>query len=398
MMKKITIKFHIVWIIGIAVFLLWSAGTCILAPVEVNEYENRPANLLPELRITSFLDGTFQDGTERALSDQVLLSTEMKRNYNLFRSGIEDRFLQSVLRTKPMRYIHLNDEISVFGGTHLTHNPQDLDVIKAALNARRDNLNACAAAHPELTFYLYFIERERDINLETLEKVGAWEYLRNGLEIPTDQTGAFSMDSFETYSRYYYRTDHHWNCFGSYRGYQEICGLLGIPQEEQIPCGEAVLVQHGFFGSKSAALGADTFTEDFYAFRYPYPYMKITINGESDADYGWQEGFLAGTEMPVKYGLFYGGDCGEVIFDTGRMERDNLLVIGDSFDNAILKLLASHFHITCAVDLRAYEEDAGQPFDLFEYTRDHGIDRVLVVGSMSFYCKPEFELRNGVEG
>ena len=386
-----------IWIIVIVLFLLFSTCKGLLAPISINSYENRPANVFPAFRFSTFVERSFQDGTENALADQVTLSTNMKQQYNLVSSKIEGRFLRSVLRAKPLRYIDMGNGLAIFGGTHLTYYQTELDQVRDALDSRCINLNTCSVNHPDLTFYVYYIERERDINLETCKKSGTWEYLKDHLTIPDTQMRCFTLDSFDTYSRYFFRTDHHWNCYGSYKGYLDLCDLFEIPREDRIPCGKAVLVQKDFAGSKSAALGADTFTEEFYAFPFSYPSMNISVNGEPVEDYGRQREYLAGTDEPVYYGLYYGADNAETVFDTGCSERDNLLIIGESYDNAILKLLASHFHITCAVDLRAYAEDIGHPFVLSDYVREHEIDKVLLIGSMQFFTKEEFELTDNAE-
>lgn len=85
--------------------------------------------------------------------------------------------------------------------------------------------------------------------------------------------------------------------------------------------------------------------------------MTVTRNGEPAGDYGRQDAVPG--ELALSYGAFYGGDDGEIIFDTGRTDRGNLLVIGESYDNAILKLLAptltGHIPSICATTAIIWE-------------------------------------------
>ena len=81
--------------------------------------------------------------------------------------------------------------------------------------------------------------------------------------------------------------------------------------------------------------------------------MEIQVD-RVESDYGMQDELLRGELGWVSYGGVYGGDNGEVIFDTGK-DGDNILIFGNSYDNAILKLLASHFSKTYSIDLRNYE-------------------------------------------
>lgn len=377
------------FVLVLLAFLLAGLGRTLFLPKDVNYYENRPACKMPELSLSSWSDGSFQDGTEDAISDQAPLAQKLKRQYNLFQTGLQKAFLQSVLDSHPRRYLNFSG-LELFGGDYIMYERKGLAESAAALDKKRDNYNALFAAHPELDFTVYFVEKETDMNFETGEKSGCWEYFTDGLALPQDNIGAFRIEGFDDYSQYFYKTDHHWNYRGSYRAYTQLAELMHIPESQLLPSGEAVLVQQGFFGSKAASLGTEAFTEDFLAYHFQYPPMAVAINGSPAADYGAQETFFSGTDTPVKYGAFYGGDNGETIFDTGRPERENLLVLGESYDNALLKLLASHYNVTCSVDLRYYEQAMGQPFDFDAYVQEHDIDKVLIIGSLAFYTMEDF--------
>ena len=143
-----------------------------------------------------------------------------------------------------------------------------------------------------------------------------------------------------------------------------------------------------FVGSKALSF-AGVFTDEMSIYRFAYPDMSITINGEPAEDYGNQRLLVEGTLYDATYGAVYGGDIGEIVFDTGR-DGENLLVIGESYDNAILKLLASHFSKTFSIDLRYYEHSFGQAFDFSEYVKAHDISKVLLVGNIDYYIMREF--------
>ena len=77
-----------------------------------------------------------------------------------------------------------------------------------------------------------------------------------------------------------------------------------------------------------------------------------------------------------------------------RQDRENVLVIGESYDNAILKLLASHFGRTYSVDLRYYRNYLGSDFSLSDYLRRNSITKVLLIGNVDYYISPDFALEN----
>lgn len=123
---------------------------------------------------------------------------------------------------------------------------------------------------------------------------------------------------------------------------------------------------------------------------FAFPKMSVTIAGEPADDYGRQDAALSGQLTDASYGGVYGWDNGEVILDTGTTGRGNLLMLGESYDNAILKLMASHFDRVYSVDLRSYEQDMGKPFRLAEYLREHRITKVLLIGSTPFFTSDDF--------
>lgn len=129
-------------------------------------------------------------------------------------------------------------------------------------------------------------------------------------------------------------------------------------------------------------------------YRFAFPNMSVTIAGEPADDYGRQDAALSGQIAGASYSGIYGNDDGEIILDTGTAGRGNLLMIGESYDNAILKLIAAHFDRVYSVDLRSYEQDMGKPFRMAEYLREHDITKVLWIGSLMFYTSDVFTLED----
>ena len=80
----------------------------------------------------------------------------------------------------------------------------------------------------KVDFYVYYIEKDTDINFETGEKIPACQYLFDRLDLPRDRLGKFAVDSFDQFSGWFYRTDHHWNLDGSYLAYTRLLDLLGV--------------------------------------------------------------------------------------------------------------------------------------------------------------------------
>lgn len=373
------------------ILVLLGAGLArtVFFPKEVNTYENRYAEKIAPLTLEGWLDGSFQDSVDAALADQVQLAQVYKKAYNLTSAGYMRAVSAPILSLAQGRYVHYVDTL-VFN-QYIAYPVRTLEDMTERLEAKADNFNRYFAAHPELDFYVYYIEKDTDVNFETGEKVPACDYLFDRLELPQNRLGRFPVDGFEEFSAWFYRTDHHWNLDGSLRGYQQLAELLGAEDAPLSPVGEAV--ELGTFSGSKAAGAAAAFSEPFYAYPYDFPSMEVTVNGEP-GDYGAQELFLAGQGGEPSYGAFYGWDAGEVTFSTGRTDRENILILGESYDNAVLKLLAAHFNRTYSVDLRYYEAYMGEKFSFSSYVEEHDITQVLLIGNIDYFLMDEFLLED----
>lgn len=388
--KRICTALNAAMLLGVVLFLLAGLARAILHPKEINDYENRTAEQLPAFTLSGWLDGSFQEKVEAALGDQAPFSVTMKKHYNDTENAIKYKAFTMVSEARPEQMV-IYEGFRIYGGRHIAFAPQTWDEVAPQLQTRTQELSRIIEAHPETEFSVYYVEHETDVVFETGEKLGIYEYLQENLPLPAERMDCFEVNDLSAFHRRFYCTDHHWNWDGAYLGYQEAAKLLGV-EAPLVPEGEPVLIRSDFSGSKVQLLGTqDLFTEPFYAYRFPGVDMTVTVDGEPGT-YGLQEDFFAGKASYLTYGSFYGGDFAEVIFDTGKGE--NLLILGESYDNAIVKLLASHFGRTHSVDLRHYENTMGKPFRLAQYLQDNDIDRVLLIGSNGFFTKEEFTVED----
>lgn len=386
--KHIRDRCNAVMLCCAALVLLAGLARTLLRPKDVNLYENRPANTVAPLTVSGWLDGSFQDAMEAALSDQVPLAQTMKKAYNDTQNSIRYDVMMRLSQAYPGLPVQYG-AFYVYGGKYLTYPYRTPEEIDEALEARSENINNLIAAHPDVSFYIYMVEGDTNNNFPAGENNGAFEYLSSRVNLPAAQMGKFAADDLETFERDFYQTDHHWNNVGSYRGYCEAATLLGCT--DLLEPQETVRVTDHFSGSKAQRLGAqEQFFEPMDLYRFAFPEMSITIAGKPADDYGRQGAALSGQLTSFSYGGIYGNDDGEIILDTGTTGRGNLLMLGESYDNAILKLMASHFDRVYSVDLRSYEQDMGKPFRMAEYLREHQITKVLWIGSTTFFTSDDF--------
>ena len=357
-------------------FLLAGLARTLLSPVTEIPYENRPARRRPAFSLSAFLSGTFQTDMEAALADQIPEASRMKKLYNLYDTSLALPLIRFLGRDGG--YVGFRD--ICFLKDMLVVRPIPLAEKAAALKESACRISAWAAASPGTDFYVYYIETDRDLNLETGEKTGLFDCLAAGLRLPAEHVDRLRVDSFDDYHRDFFKTDHHWNAAGSYRGYAELCALLNV---EPLPQPESHTVPACYRGTRAAGVEGIP-AEDFAVNLYALPDMRVTIPAGTIPDYGMQALFVNGELENVSYGSVFGVDCGELVFDTGEPGK-NLLMMGDSYDNAVVKPLAAGFAKTYCVDLCSYASELGRPFVMAEVLREHDIDTVLFVGGIDYF-------------
>lgn len=372
------------------IMLVFTVGLVrtVFFPQDINYYENRYSNKISTPSVNTILDGSFQNSIEDAFSDQIPLARRLKSAYNDATSMFTKLFVAPIIEKNDRTYINYKNNTKIFGGYYVA-SPYTLEQVKDSFSANADKLNALIEKYPDVDFYTYYIEKETDINFETGEKLHADQYLFSLLNSENAKKRTYTIDNFEEYAKYFYKTDHHWKHTGAYRAYTDIVDFMGC-EDAPIKAGEEVLITPQFGGSHAAGAGSQIIYEPFYAYEFAFPKFQ-NITGAQVGDYGLQEDFAkAKSIQPMSYGQFYGWDDAEVIFDTGKTDRDNVLVIGNSYDNAILKLMATHFNRTHSIDLRHYERVKGSKFNFQQYMEQNDIDKVLFVGNVVFYASSDF--------
>lgn len=251
------------------------------------------------------------------------------------------------------------------------------------------SFNKVLSAFPKVETYVYLSTSSRSVDFDDLSATPPLYSLIQEY-YPNSKTDLLPLHSIEEYSSYYYKTDHHWNYRGSYKGYQQIIRMMLGEEEALLEPVETVEFPVHFNGSLNSLLKRNTSDENFTVYRFDYPEMTVRINGKKKTAYGKQAAYFSGKYstrnlMANHYGEFYGGDQGLVQFTTGDESKENILVFAGSFSNAVNMLIASHFNNTYFVDMRHYKEDMGEKFNLTRSIKEWGISKVLLLGDGYFF-------------
>lgn len=393
MKNKFKTYIDILFLLTIFLYIFLSTIKSIFKPKDTLSYENRYANKFEDISLKKYLNGELQDNIENTFGDQVILTSTYKNFNNFLELFMIKQYTKLYFSNHNCDYFYFN-KINLYGSDYLVYTPSDLSSNKSKLDRLINNYNNLIEKYNNLDFYLYYIETDNDIDFRNNSKSGIYEYINSN--IFNIKTKKMEIKNFNEYTNYFTKTDHHWNYKGSRKGYEDVVGLLNLGKLKDIPSIKCITDSYGGSKSFSTILGY-IFKESFCFYNYDFDNTYISLNGKEE-NYGNQEDFIFDSNFKkVSYGNVYGWDDGEIIFKSNDSTKDNILIFGNSFDNAILKLLANKFNMVVSIDLRNYKNDMKKEFDFDYYVKNYDIDEVLFIGDYTFFTSEKFLINTGEE-
>lgn len=194
---------------------------------------------------------------------------------------------------------------------------------------------------------------------------------------------AYSVLAQHTSEYIYFRTDHHWTHLGAYYAYTALCKSAGFTP----------MSRDGF------ATGQwDNFVGSLYTYTASYAQSKV-LKENPDTVYYWKPiadckttcytstaltgAYAMGTickineDVDNKYLTFMGGDHPVAIVETDT-DGPCILVIKESYGNALISWLTSHYSKIILIDPREYF-NKNSSIDLASFAQSQGVDQCLVV-------------------
>ena len=224
------------------------------------------------------------------------------------------------------------------------------------------------ALQAELPCSACIVPRSVDVNTAFYPRL----FSQRAVSLPADRDSwhfplALLRDAASRGVPVWYKTDHHWTTEGAYLVYRSLAESLGIepyPPDTFTP----VTVTDSFLGtshSKAGGLAGEADTVVLY--RYPEDGRFTVRNHETgEVTPGFYD--TAALTQKDKYKVFLGGNYSHLSITDPTEQKPRLLLIKDSFANALIPFLALHFDMD-VIDPR-YHKGA---LALSEY------DRILVV-------------------
>lgn len=222
--------------------------------------------------------------------------------------------------------------------------------------------------------YIYLPTRYEFTNLK---KDNLHHYIEQMEQSLNDDIHVASMNvtSMEEYKKWFYKTDHHWTIDGALEGYHSIMNMLGLkPKEFQTK----YYTERKYYGSIARSVMGDAAYDYLGDVDADLDYT-VTVNGkEAPANFKPRKMDLKDYKFTEYYVQYYNGHFGEVVYDYHQEEKENLLIIGDSYVWPIDHLIASSFNKTYVIHLK-YDAYKDGTLDLKQYMEEHNISKVLFV-------------------
>lgn len=366
-------------------------------PSAASQLEGRTYEPRPSLSLASLADGSFQDSFEQYVSDRIPL-----RDQALMANAALQRQLIS-LAAAPFGY----SVYPTYYGSQTVYD-EDADMTaplperkgeaqEKAYEATAGALRSFAAGHPGLN--MVFCEADRleysGANPSALLVSDAIDrpYVReNFLEkLPENmQVVDLEVSGKDVFVTDYFRSDHHWNVNGAYKGYLKILDAL-LPNATPVTVyGTRSWDNVPFFGSNSRVGLCEVVEHDVISdLEYDESNFVVYVDGNEEPMEAlrhrdaYDEGEVSADRYQNLYAEYFHTDFSLIeIKNLDKPEGEDIVLVGDSFSNAMERFVAEHYRTTYVIDPRRHPGTLGQFVD------EHGVENVLFVMGGTTYVNP----------
>ena len=365
---------------------LFFYSCCFFGQKEYSDVEYRTLAQIPSLKYDDFINKKFQENFESAVADQVMFSKNIKAIYiNFFNNtnAYINNYLMLLTNQKD-DYTRISENFYLY---------EDGDYILDKKSIVNDYIQfeevkdyyKNILSEVKIDQYLYYVTTDAVVNFVQGD-IMFYDWLVEAYR-PT-KSDYLKIKNYDDYKKYYYPTDHHWNHLGSYEGYKDIMKIL-LGDEENIlePVRELIFDDIKFSGSRARTLATTKYSQKFGVYEFDIPEHEVYINGELKNNYREYEKYISGKYSTgiwdSHYELFYGRTYRELIFDFNQSEKENVLIISNSFGSAVQDLIASHFNKTYVIDKSNFESGR----NISEYIEERNITKLILIGHINFFNK-----------
>lgn len=339
---------------------LFMVASLALPPRSFSETENRTLAQLPEFSWQALRAGTYTKDMETYLADQFPL----RDRWIALKSGA-----QYVLGQREFNGVYLC-------GDTLISKVEEPD--EKELEKKLGYLQRLTQLSP-VPVYGAWIPSAAQIWSEKLPKGAASFDQQAFLKTMQEKTQLQYVDLLGALSSHaqepiFYRTDHHWTSLGAYYGYCALIEAMGetpVSLEQYDP----TTVTEDFYGTLYSTSGVHWLEPDSIETYVPASGIEVIRYDGAEPRPGalYDASYL---EKKDKYSMFLGGNQPLCILKNPDAPLGKVLVVRDSYCDAMAPFLSQSFSEVYLVDLRYYRTSVAT------LAQEYGVDAVVVLYSV----------------
>lgn len=339
-------KFFRVLSVGFVVLLFVVMFLNIITPTsKTSVAENRELQQRPSMSLSRLLDGKFASEYTKFLSDQFINRDgliKIKAKFDLMTGKKEingvyiaknDYLMEGFKRSDDNSTLSKISEINKF-----TNNNTGLKVSMMLVPNKVEiysNLLPKSNPNDSQKEYVNFVKKNLDSKINVVELFDVFEKNKNNIDL-------------------YFKTDHHWTTDGAYLAYVEYCKALNLePINENML--ERNLASDSFKGSLYYKNGAEIgFPDELYLYLNKNEDKPVLVKYYDDLKKVPSLYDVSKLQGRDPYEVFTGGNHTQIKIRTNIDTKRKLLVVKDSYANAMLPFLVNNFSEITIVDLRYF--------------------------------------------
>ena len=337
-----------------AVLAVFSVLLFVMPKKSFSPTENRSLTQMSAPSFESLLDGSFKEGFSSFCADQFPFRNSfltLSSSFDLCLGKLESNGVMKGKNQNLIKRLEYNDT------SKLKENLAAIESIKnfAQQNGGKAVFFCAPRAVDVLESYappLFNGGRSDEI----------WGNLRGAQTIT-----AFLKSKADNGEYVFYKTDHHWTTLGAYYAYCLLGNELGYQPFELSDFGQERVCEDFYGTTHSSSLFPNTHPDIITAFRFDGD-DKISVTdvltGKVSRLYDYSS-----LSKSSKYNFFLGGNSAHLKVES---QKPRLVLIKDSFANALIPFLSIHYNVT-AIDPRYAD------FSIKEYISSHNFDAILLL-------------------
>lgn len=287
-------------------------------------------------------------------------------------------------------YVFYNDKEDFYYLIN-NHSKDDLD---KRVNSQIGFFNSLYESNSDVNLNVYIIPRYEQTKILDNNLSKYTTKFKNGLN-KNIKVSELNINNIDTYLNMFYKTDHHWNMYGAYIGYQDIMKMLN---KESLDLKIKKVNKKPYYGSMAKSSLSTLVYDDIYDVDVDLKY-EVTTNGEVPETKFKPRSMRYEKEYQFfdYYIHYFDGQYGLVEYNFNNESDENLLIFSDSYAWQIDYLIASHYKNTYIINLR-YDDYANGKFYYNDFIKNKNISDVLFLyeGSSTIFDQYDYNFEKKI--